>query len=490
VALTAGPIPFFEAPGGPSSTEGRILLLSYEFPPAGTAGARRWQKLTGHLAKHGWGFDVITAEPGTRGPSDMGRLDDLPGGTRVFGVPWKPLLIDALEARVYAAYRRMRDRTRAPGNGSVDGRPAAGVARARPRSLARHEIGFTPLTPRQAVRAYYATLLYFRERGWAVRAMRLGKQLVESLDYGAVISCGPPHIQHNPARLIARHAGIPFVMDMRDPWSQVERLMEVMASPLWLEMSARGERRAVRAASLVVCNTERARRTLAAVHPAASARIITVMNGFDEEPLPAPVDDGCFRIAYAGAIYLDRDPRGLFTAAGDVVRELSLAPDRFRIELMGKVQSYNDVSLETIARECGVERHLSLHPAGTRDDALRFLARAAVLVSLPQDSAMAIPSKVFEYMRYDAWLLALAEQDTATADLLRGSGTDVVTPDDRGGIARVLKERYLQYCAEGRPRQPALIPSCSRAAQADRLWSALGPLLTRASARGSRVTRA
>jgi glycosyltransferase involved in cell wall biosynthesis len=336
------------------------------------------------------------------------------------------------------------------------------------------------------VRAYYATLAYFRERGWSMRALGVGRELAEREDYGAVITCGPPHSQHIAGRRIARRAGVPFVMDLRDPWSLAERMPEALASPLWLALSARAEQQSVAAAALVVCNTERARRALAALYPWAADRTLTVMNGFDEEPLPPSVDDGCFRIAYAGAIYLDRDPRGLFSAAADVVRDLALAPDRFRVELMGNVQSYNDVSLEAIARELGIQEYLTLHPARPRDEALRFLARAAVLVSLPQDSKMAIPSKVFEYMPYDAWLLALTEADTATADLLRGSGADIVAPDDRSGIARVLKQRYLQYVASGRPRQPALIPGSSRAAQAEKLWSALGPLLAVGSGRAGR----
>jgi hypothetical protein len=487
VALTRGPAPFFEASGQTAPRQGRILLISYEFPPAGTAGALRWQKLTGHLAERGWGFDVITAEPGTRGAADMRRLDDLPAGTRVFGVPWKGLRIDALEARVYGAYLRMRERLRPPAPAVGNGRPDPGAARPRPRSLARSEVAALPLGPRRAVRAYYATLVYLRERAWMKRAERLGTQLAGHQPYGAVISNGPPHSQHTVGRMVARRAGIPFVMDMRDPWSLVERVVEVIASPFWLGVGARLERRAVRDAALVLCNTDRARRALAALHPAAAARMVTVMNGFDEEPLPPPVDDGCFRIAYAGAIYLDRDPRGLFNAAADVARELSLAPDRFRIELMGKVQSYNDVSLEAIARECGIERHLTLYPSGPRDEALRFLARAAVLVSLPQDSAMAIPSKVFEYMPYDAWLLALAERETATADVLRGSGADLVAPDDRAGIARVLKRRYHEYTTTGRPRHPALIASCSRSAQAEKLWAALAPLLAGTPPRVNRI---
>ena len=57
-----------------------------------------------------------------------------------------------------------------------------------------------------------------------------------------------------------------------------------------------------------------------------------------------------------------------------------------------------------------------------------------MLVNLPQDSHLCIPSKVYEYMRYAAWLLALEPADSATALLLRDSAADVVGSDQDCGI--------------------------------------------------------
>lgn len=98
---------------------------------------------------------------------------------------------------------------------------------------------------------------------------------------------------------------------------------------------------------------------------------------------------------------------------------------------------------------------------------------------------MAIPSKVFEYMRFDAWLLALAERGSATEEVLRGSGADVVGPDDVAGIARALALRMDQYAASGPPAQPALVPECSRAHQARILFDALEAVARPSSAPGA-----
>jgi hypothetical protein len=100
-----------------------------------------------------------------------------------------------------------------------------------------------------------------------------------------------------------------------------------------------------------------------------------------------------------------------------------------------------------------------------------------VLVSLPQDSHMAIPSKVFEYMRYEAWLLALAEPASATAALLRDTAADVVRPGDMDALADVLRRRYLDFREGRRPARIASDPRFSRRAQAERLFAAIDGVL-------------
>jgi hypothetical protein len=90
------PEPFYETP--PGSASRRLLLLTYHFPPASTAGSLRWQKLADHAARRGLGLDVITLAPEAVSGVDVGRLEELPEGTRVFGVQATSLILDRVEA--------------------------------------------------------------------------------------------------------------------------------------------------------------------------------------------------------------------------------------------------------------------------------------------------------------------------------------------------------------------------------------------------------
>jgi glycosyltransferase involved in cell wall biosynthesis len=326
------------------------------------------------------------------------------------------------------------------------------------------------------MRAYTAWSLIARERAWARDARGLGRSLAGPSRHRLIVSCGPPHwADHEAARHLARAERIPWVLDLRDPWSLIERLVISLASPLWLRLAARAEARALRAAALVVMNTEIARDAMRVRHPALAGRIEAVLNGVDEDPLPAPPSAGDerarrFLVAYAGTVYLDRDPRGLFRAAAKLIAEIGVGPERFGIELMGDAPAG---AVEALAAEEGIARYVRVHPPGPRQAAAAFLARAAVLLSLPQDSHLALPSKIFEYMRYDAAILALAAPGSATAELLRGTGADVVAPHDVETITAALRARYREFEAGRRPAPLAASGRFGRRAQADRLFDAI-----------------
>jgi hypothetical protein len=456
-----------------------LLLITTAFPPDQSTGSLRWQKLAAHVAEQGWGLDVVTVDPSCVESADPSGLAELPPGTRVYGVrtivPW----IERVGFVGWKTVRWLR---------SHRGRRTATVdATTNPRSVTAgsfrpSEMQWPWRGPRELVRAYHAWLDYARFGRWAREAATVARQLIEPSVHEAIITSGPPHMAHEAGRLVSRETGVPFVMDMRDPWSLVQRLPGELASPLWLRLAAFHERRAVARAALIVANTEPFRRAMCDRYPEARSRVITVMNGCDADPLPPSRHGEGFVLAYAGDIYLDRDPRLLFRAAAHTIREFGLEPADFRIEFLGGVERYGSTLVSEIAREEGIERFVTLEPKRPRREALDFLARATMLVSLPQDSDMAIPAKIFEYVRFDAWVLALATHNSASGTLLRGSGADVVPPDDLDGLVKVLRERVAQFRNGVRPRRIARDGRFSRRVQAQRLLDAIVACTRRPSA--------
>ena len=228
-------------------------------------------------------------------------------------------------------------------------------------------------------------------------------------------------MSHEAGRLVSQATGLPFVMDMRDPWSLQPWLRESVASPFWYRRAERFESRCVEQAKLIVANTPPAHTALAAAYPDARERMITVMNGSDDDPLPPHRHSDRFSIAYAGTIYLDRDPLLLFRAAAQVIRAEKLTPEQFGIDILGRFAAEEHVPLLGMATREGIAKYVTVEPPRPQQAALEFLAGATMLVIFPGSNMLAIPAKVFEYIRFDSWLLTIAEDASAIAQLLRGS---------------------------------------------------------------------
>jgi hypothetical protein len=126
-----------------------------------------------------------------------------------------------------------------------------------------------------------------------------------------------------------------------------------------------------------------------------------------------------------------------------------------------------------VARECGVAAFLKLRGRVDRRAALRFMASCHMLVSLPWGDTLSVPAKIFEYMRFRAWLLVFAEQGSALADLLHGTGADVVDPRDEVAIEAAIVKRYQEFRGGEAPPPFAGIERFGRRYQAQLLIQAL-----------------
>jgi hypothetical protein len=232
-------------------------------------------------------------------------------------------------------------------------------------------------------------------------------------------------------------------------------------------------------------NTERSSAAMRALYPDAAARIITVRNGSDEDPLPTPAPSTRFTICFAGTIYIDRDPRLVFRASARVIKDLGLTRAQFGIVLVGDVSQLAGVPILQMAEEEGVAEYVDIHPRLPRAQAMQFLASAAMLLNLPQDSELAIPAKLYEYVRFDAWLLILAREESATAEVLQGTDADVVDPSDLPGMTAVIRRRYEQYATGERPVAVGRDGRFDRRVQADYLLDRIAEIAGLARTAGS-----
>lgn len=458
--------PFF-AVGAPGRGVARLLLLTYHFPPSTETGAMRWEAMVRYAVDWGWEVDIVTLEPGPLDESALRRLGRLPSGCRIFGAPERSSFFQRFETFL----RQVKRVLAGVGPPGTIRTPELRVGEPDSPSLAyrAEEIFRLPPSRRQMLRAYFAWREFVILRPWCAEALKLGVRLTGGTRYDAIITCGPPHQAHTVGAELSRRTGLPLILDLRDPWSLQQVLPDFRASKLWYQLAARHERIAVQQASVIALNTEPCRDAMRARYPSKAGAMIVATNGYDEREHVPPIGhtDGRFRIAYAGSLYFVYEhPRPFFMGVAQLVQELKLSPAELELEFIGHCGHYEGEAIEKIADSAGLRGYFQFRPHQPRAEILPRLACADVLVSLAQFNDFAIPSKIFDYLRFHAWLLVIAKPGTATDILLRGTGADLVPDNNAQMIFEALRARYREFVAGVRPRPLAPQTRSSRREQA------------------------
>ena len=205
--------PFFQTDPNPDATR-RMLLVFFYFPPSAEVGALRWLSLSRFGAERGWAIDVISLHTAFMGTIDPTRLGQLPPGIRLYGFSGDS---PAWYRTILSAWQKL------------SGRSARGLAGgpARDGTEPYHLAG--PAWRRDfRSRAHFALADVL-----ARRASAIGAELTAANSYDVVVSSGPPHTAHEAAKTIAARAGLPLVLDMRDPWSDESAMPDELRGTVW-----------------------------------------------------------------------------------------------------------------------------------------------------------------------------------------------------------------------------------------------------------------
>lgn len=442
-----------------TSTRPRILLLSQDFPPRTSVGAARWEGFAPFLADAGWGFGVVIEDPEDVQNPDWNRFNKLPPDLRVAACTrHRPQWYQWLRRLRGAKPITVKEGAAASTNAVSDEGGAA--------STVRRIIDIT-------VRWNQSRTLA-RQFAETASTMCDGRQKV-------VISSGPAHYVHVAAAEVSRKCKIPHVLDLRDPWNRF--LPPTTVEKLLPDDELRGQESAtLHRAALIITNTQAAASAMQARFPELRDRVRCIPNGSDVEPVLAPdVWPTVFQIAHAGTLYLDRDPRPFMRAVARVREKLSLDASMLRVVFMGPVARIGGRSLSELATEAGIGDMFEDRAPGTREEARQLMRESMMAVAFQGETKTQVPAKIFEYVAFPLWLLALVGADSATADMLSGSDALVYNIDDEEATARAIEEAYHKFRAGIMPRPAGFDGRYSRAKQAARLIEELRLLTSSAS---------
>jgi len=419
----------------------RVLFISYSFPPSTEVGAYTCAQIARYLPLYGWEPVVLTVKEKYVDvlylrDNDSDRVSDSDLVIRTRKLPHPSDI-----------YRRFKSSSLA-GKLSRDGD--------------RTPVSTADGAENQSARATRDLLLSLSDipdkyTGWLVPAVASGLRAIKQKKARAIYSSAPYFTSHLAGYSLALLTGLPWVAHFRDPWI-TGVIAELRHENMWFKINRALERLTISRADAVVCVTEEhAALMRAAYDQMAAPKFAVVMNGFDglewqeaEESLHSGAPGGGyaadgprkFRITYAGALYMKRNPAPLFRALRTLIDSGEMGRDEASVELIGPCESIEGRDMADLISEAGIEGCVEMRGRLSHSETLRRLLQSDLLLLLAEGLDVQIPGKTFEYLKTRRPILALTSEGAVATLLRRTGGAWVVSPDDQPGVVNAVRECY------------------------------------------------
>lgn len=373
----------------------KVLIISYYWPPAGGITVLRCLKIAKYLRDFGWEPVIYTASNAQYPYLDPANERDVPEGVTVLRQP----IFEPLHLFKTLSGRKASD-------------PLTNMVHVRDKKA--------KLTDRFGIWVRANFFIPDARAFWIRPSVRYLTEYLKHHPVDAIFSDGPPHTNTAIACEVKKAAGIPWLADFQDPWTQVDYY------PL-LGIKGRADRKH-REMEQDVFQTADAM-TIASpswktdLESIGAKNVNVLYYGYDEADFEdiRPENSDVFTIVHTGLLGFDRRPDPLIQALAELKRESPEHVNTVRVVQYGEL----DYSVKHQFDEAGIPEFLHVKGIVPRKDALRALVSAGLLL-LPLNKADnakgRMPGKFYEYLRAGRPILALGPLDSDVAGILRDTG--------------------------------------------------------------------
>ncbi|MEO0191748.1 MAG: glycosyltransferase [candidate division WOR-3 bacterium] len=281
-------------------------------------------------------------------------------------------------------------------------------------------------------------------RFWLREAGRL-EGLVREFEPHIILACAPPYTDLLMAERVSERTGIPFAVDLWDPWK--EDVYGMYPTPFHKRLTRRAEERVFRKAKMVFVVNGAMREALSSRYP--DKRFLTLPFGYDPAGVPGPAPkSNRFHIAYLGSMFGEhKRPEGLFAGF------LSL-PDNASVEF--SFVGNKSQKAKVLIRELGKRFPVRESDYLPHCEAMKVAASAHALVVLSTRGPhyhLISTGKAFEAIGMGRAILGVVPKDTWIWDFLKEHNAYLADPDEQGAI-RETTIRMINDWSGGRLMLP------------------------------------
>lgn len=408
----------------------RILIISYFFYPYADVGAKRVSELALFLRKQGHDVTVITSnrKEGHIHPQFVDEIKEID----VLKTWDPPSAIDLAWKKIKSFIKRKKHRTILMDNSAAEfGQPVSNRKNEKIFFLKRYFF------------SYHA--LFGNKKLWGLSSTLRALTCSFDQPFDVVISSSPYTIAHAGALALKLVHKTPWLMDLRDPFSQAEIIDSKSQSALRTLLESRFEQALIKYCDKIVCASPGIARQLA-LNDKAKTKLHTILNGYDGFLPEAPAQrtkGAVLKLLYAGQLYLNRNPFPLIDAIKNLIQRREVDDNKITLNFYGQCEEWQGINLIDVIKKDNLEKVIFINGQISSDELKSEIEKSDVLINFAQGQKNQIPAKSFEYMQSGRYSFVFTEPDSDTAMLIESSETGLILDESYlPGIENAVKSLY------------------------------------------------
>ena len=371
----------------------KVLIITYYWPPAGGPGVQRWLKFVKYLPDFNIEPIVYVPENASYPMIDTDLEKDVNSNLTVLKHPIN-------EPYKWASYFSKND-TKSISSGII--KPA------KKQSLTEKMLLY--------IRGNY--FIPDARIGWVKPSVAFLSDYLKKQPIDTVITTGPPHSMHLIGLELKKHFPVQWIADFRDPWTSIGYHKELKLTEKSALQHKELEKKVLNVADTIITTSYTTKKELEQL-TSKPVRVIT--NGYDVEQAEKPPLDKKFTISHIGSLLSGRNPRVLWKALKEVLKENKSFRNDFQLQLIGKVSTE---ILETL-KEFRLDSYLFMPGYVSHNEALKYQRSSQLLLLIEIDSYETIgiiPGKLFEYMAAERPIIAIGPEESDITKILKETNT-------------------------------------------------------------------
>jgi len=400
----------------------KVLIITYYWPPGSSPGVQRFLKFTKYLENFGWKPYVLTVNNGSYPSRDESLLKDVPAGVEVFRTKtFEPF-------QLFNLIKGKRSKS-AP-------------------------IGFINLSSKKSrlnnLSLYIRANFFIPDarKGWNRFAVKKAREIIIKNKIDAIITTGPPQSTHLIGYKIKMENNIPWIADLRDPWTNVyynslfPRTKRTKKADKKLEDNV-----ATTADMLTVVSTG-----LKNEFADRAKDIEIIYNGFDESDFKdvSINQHSGFTLAYIGNFKPNQNIKMIWESINEISKTIKSFKSDFKLLLTGNI----DEGVVNDLKKHNINTLTEIQPFLPHDEAVSLMCNSAMLLFVVPQAAnnhLIITGKLFEYIASGTPILSVGPVDGDASKLLNEVGRypmiDYVYKDE---FKKILVENYQLWLKNGK----------------------------------------